>query len=167
MRQLVEYKKFKDAADRLLEFEALQHEVFTFGGDRPVFEKTSVDVGQALGDIGLFDLLTAFQEVLSRAPAEPFGHLEPILWSVPDKMEVISTKLRDQRRLEFSKLFNPESHRNEVIATFLALLELLRLRQIRIQQNAAFHEILILPIEDAAGKPLLPTSNEGAEHVES
>ena len=37
-------------------------------------------------------------------------------------MEVISTKLRDQRRLEFSKLFNPESHRNEVIATFLALL---------------------------------------------
>ena len=167
VRQLVEYKKFKDAADRLLEFEALQHEVFTFGGDRPVFEKTSVDVGQALGDIGLFDLLTAFQEVLSRAPAEPFGHLEPILWSVPDKMEVISTKLRDQRRLEFSKLFNPESHRNEVIATFLALLELLRLRQIRIQQNAAFHEILILPIEDAAGKPLLPTSNEGAEHVES
>ena len=72
VRQLVEYKKFKDAADRLLEFEALQHEVFTFGGDRPVL-KTSVDVGQALGDIGLFDLLTAFQEVLSRAPANRSG----------------------------------------------------------------------------------------------
>ncbi|HPO37006.1 MAG TPA: segregation/condensation protein A [Kiritimatiellia bacterium] len=167
VRQLVEYKKFKDAADRLLELETLQSEAFAFGGDKPVFEKDEADAGQALGDIGLFDLLTAFQEVLARAPMEPLGHLEPIRWSVPDKMEAIGAMVRDGHRLEFSKLFNPESHRNEVIVTFLALLELLRLRQIVIHQNAAFHEILILPVEDAAGEPLSPPVIGGGEHVES
>jgi len=166
VRQLVEYKKFKDAADRLLELETLQSEAFAFGGDKPVFEKDEADAGQALGDIGLFDLLTAFQEVLARAPMEPLGHLEPIRWSVPDKMEAIGAMVRDGHRLEFSKLFNPESHRNEVIVTFLAL-ELLRLRQILIHQNAAFHEILILPVEDAAGEPLSPPVIGGGEHVES
>ena len=164
VRQLVEYKKFKDAAERLLEMETMQSEAFTFGGEKPVFEHAPQDAGQALGDIGLFDLLTAFQEVLARAPDEPFGHLEPILFSVPDKMERISAMVQAGHRLEFSKLFSPESHRGEVIATFLALLELLRLRQIMLHQNAAFHEILILPVEDAGPQP--PPVIGGGEHVE-
>ena len=164
VRQLVEYKKFKDAAERLLEMETMQSEAFAFGGEKPVFDKTPQDAGQALGDIGLFDLLTAFQEVLSRAPMEPFGHLEPIRFSVPDKMEAISAMVQAGQRLEFSKLFSPESQRGEVIATFLALLELLRLRQIMLHQNAAFHEILILPMEEAGALPL-PVIG-GGEHVE-
>jgi segregation and condensation protein A len=167
VRQLVEYKKFKDAAEKLLELETLQGEAFVFGGEEPVFEKAPQDAGQALGDIGLFDLLTAFQEVLSRAPMEPLGHLDPIRWSVPDKMEAIEAMVKSGQRLAFSKLFNPESHRGEVIVMFLALLELLRLRQIVVFQNAAFHEILILPVEDAAAEPLPPPVIGGGEHVES
>ena len=151
VRQLVEYKKFKDAAGKLLELETFQGEAFAFGGEAPVFEQEPPDVGQALGDIGLFELLTAFQEVLARAPEEPFGYLEPIRWSVPDKMEAIGAMVRSGQRLAFSKLFNPESHRSEVIVTFLALLELLRLRQVMVFQNAAFHEILIVPVEETAG----------------
>ena len=168
VRQLVEYKKFKDAAERLLELETLQSEAFLFGGEKPVFETMPQDAGQALGDIGLFDLLTAFQEVLSRAPTEPLlGHLEMSRWTVPDKMEAIGAMVRSGQRIEFSKLFNPESHRGEVIATFLALLELLRLRQITLHQNAAFHEILILPVEEAAGGPIPLPVTGGGEHVES
>lgn len=151
VRQLVEYKKFKDAAERLLEMETLQGEAFVFGGEKPVFEKEPQDVGQALGDIGLFDLLTAFQEVLSRAPLEPLGHFEPIRWSVPDKMESIGAMMKAGESIAFSKLFSPESHRSEVIVTFLALLELLRLRQVVVFQNAAFHEIVIVPVESDAG----------------
>jgi segregation and condensation protein A len=167
VRQLVEYKKFKDAAGQLLELETLQSEAFAFGGEKPVFEKEPEDVGQALGDIGLFDLLTAFQEVLARAPMEPLGHLEPILWSVPDKMEAIIAMTRSGTRVAFSKLFNQDSHRAEVIVTFLALLELLRLRQIALHQNGAFHEILILPVEDFPAELLQPPVIGGGEHVES
>ena len=167
VRQLIEYKKFKDAAGQLLELEALQSEAFAYGGEKPVFEKEPEDAGQALGDIGLFDLLSAFQEVLTRAPMEPLGHLEPIRWSVPDKMESIGAMVKAGGRIEFSKLFNPESHRGEVIVTFLALLELLRLRQISLHQNAAFHEILILPAEDLPSAGLPPPVIGGGEHVES
>jgi len=165
VRQLIEYKKFKDAAGQLLELEALQSEAFSFGGDGPMFEKEPEDAGQALGDIGLFDLLTAFQEVLSRAPMEPLGHIEPIRWSVPDKMELIIAMTREGKHIAFSSLFSAESNRGEVIVTFLALLELLRLRQIALQQNDVFHEILILPVEGAAHEPLQPPVIGGGEHV--
>jgi len=166
VRQLVEYKKFKDAAGQLLEMETLQSEAFHFGGGRPVFEKEPVDTGHALGDIGLFDLLTAFQEVFERTPVEPLGHIEPIRWSVPDKMELILTMAQTDARVVFSRLFTGESHRGEVIVTFLALLELLRLRQIVLHQNAAFHEILILPVTDSSdGMIQLPVIG-GGEHVE-
>ena len=167
VRQLIEYKKFKDAAGQLLELETLQSEAFSYGGDSPVFEKEPEDAGQALGDIGLFDLLSAFQEVLSRTPMEPLSHLEPIRWSVPDKMEAIIAMTKAGSRLAFSSLFNPESHRAEVIVTFLALLELLRLRQIVLHQNAAFHEILILPVDDFSEEVHQPPVIGGGEHVES
>ncbi|MCL1920593.1 MAG: segregation/condensation protein A [Kiritimatiellaeota bacterium] len=145
VRQLIEYKKFKDAAGRLLEMEVLKSEAFVYGGEAPAFEKDAVDVGQALGDIGLFDLLSAFQDVLSRTDLEPLGHLEGIRWSVPDKMDAIVEMMRARQHVYFSALFTPGSPRGEIIATFLALLELLRLRQIVLQQNDVFHEIVILP----------------------
>ncbi|HNX36034.1 MAG TPA: segregation/condensation protein A [Kiritimatiellia bacterium] len=167
VRQLIEYKKFKDAAGQLLELETLQSEAFAYGGEMPVFEEGPEDAGQALGDIGLFDLLSAFQEVLARAPMEPLGHLEPIRWSVPDKMESIISLTKARGQVVFSKLFNTESHRGEVIVTFLALLELLRLRQISLHQNAAFHEILILPAEDLSAAGLPAPVIGGGEHVES
>jgi segregation and condensation protein A len=167
VRQLIEYKKFKDAAGQLLELETLQSEAFSFGGEGPVFEKEPEDASQALGDIGLFDLLTAFQEVLARAPMEPLGHIEPIRFSVPDKMELIIALTKDGKHIAFSSLFNLESHRGEVIVTFLALLELLRLRQIVLQQNDAFHEILIMPVENYSQERFQPPVIGGGEHVES
>jgi segregation and condensation protein A len=167
VRQLIEYKKFKDAAGQLLELEALQSEAFGFGGEGPVFEKDHQDAGQALGDIGLFDLLTAFQEVLARAPMEPLGLIEAIQFSVPDKMETIIALTKAGQPIAFSSLFSPESHRGEVIVTFLALLELLRLRQIALQQNDAFHEILIMPVEDYSQERVQPPVIGGGEHVES
>ena len=156
VRQLIEYKKFKDAAGRLLELEVLKGEAFIYGGEAPAFEKSAADTGRALGDIGLFDLLSAFQDVLARTPLEPLGHLDAIRWSVPDKMDFIVGLMRTREHVYFSSLFNPGSPRGEVIATFLALLELLRLRQIILQQNDAFHEIVILPVLEE----LLVTSGE-------
>ncbi|MBM4164067.1 MAG: chromosome segregation protein ScpA [Lentisphaerae bacterium] len=166
VRQLIEYKKFKDAAAQLQVREALQSEIFSYGGDDPASEQE--DGAQMLADIGLFDLLTAFQEVLLRVPAEPFGYIEPILWSVPDKMEAIIALTRQRREVAFSRLFRPESLRSEVIVTFLALLELLRLRQIALRQQAAFHEIIITGVsDDASDGALPPPVIGGGAHVES
>ena len=166
VRQLVEYKKFKDAAGRLLERETVQSERFLYGGE-VVHADAEEREARSLGDIGLFDLLAAFQEVLERTPLEPLGHLEPIRWSVPDKMEDILATVRRQESLAFSQLFHSQSHRGEVIVTFLALLELLRLRQVAMRQLAPFTEIVITVLpDDLPAGALAPPVIGGGEHVE-
>ena len=145
VRQLVEYKKFKDAAGRLGDFEALAQESFDYGGGRPKIEKTAADAADALAQIDLFDLLTAFQDVLARLAEVPKEELKGMRWSVPDKMDMIMSRLRGEGQMAFSHMFTSQSPRGEVIVTFLALLELLRQHRVVVYQNAAFHEITILP----------------------
>ena len=155
VRQLIEYKKFKDAAGRLAEYEALTQESFDYGGGRPKFEKTAADAADALASIDMFDLLTAFQEVLARLNEVPQEELKGIRWSVPDKMDMILERSRAEGQISFSTLFTARSPRGEVIVTFLALLELLRQHRVIVYQNDAFHEITVLPSKEMPDdKPL-------------
>ena len=155
VRQLIEYKKFKDAAGKLAEYEALTQESFDYGGGRPKFEKTAADAADALASIDMFDLLTAFQEVLARLNEVPQEELKGMRWSVPDKMDMILERSRAEGQVSFSTLFTARSPRGEVIVTFLALLELLRQQRVIVYQNDAFHEITILPSKEMPDdKPL-------------
>ena len=155
VRQLIEYKKFKDAAGRLAEFEAMRQERYDYGGGRPKIEKTAADGEASLAGYDLFDLLTAFQDVLQRVAEMPQGELKGARWSVPDKMDMIVTRARGDGQVAFSRLFTAESPRGEVIVTFLALLELLRQHRIIVYQNAAFHEITVVPSNEMPDdKPL-------------
>ena len=154
-RQLIEYKKFKAAAGKLAEYEALTQESFDYGGGRPKFEKTAADAADALASIDMFDLLTAFQEVLARLNEVPQEELKGMRWSVPDKMDMILERSRSEGQISFSTLFTARSPRGEVIVTFLALLELLRQHRVIVYQNDAFHEITVLPSKEMPDdKPL-------------
>ena len=119
-----------------------------------------------IGEVGLFDLIDAFNEVLARAKIEPIGEIEPIRWTVPDKIDMILEMTSATARIRFSKLFNPDSPRGEVIVTFLALLELLRLRQITILQESPFTEIEIAKIGPAEADHLPPPVIGGKDHAE-
>ncbi|MBR2837933.1 MAG: segregation/condensation protein A [Kiritimatiellae bacterium] len=156
VRQLVEYKKFKDAAVRLEQLEARAANSFDYGGGRPKFEKTAADALGALSGIDLFDLLTAFQAVLARANELPHEELKGVRFSVPDKMDYVLDRARREGQVSFLSLFDPErSPKGEIIVTFLALLELLRQHRVIVYQNAAFHEITILASkEDPQDMPL-------------
>ena len=160
VRQLVEYKKFKDAAGKLAEYELRQMESFDYGGGRPKFEKTASDAAGALASYDLYDLLTAFQEVLARAAEVPTGELKGIRFSVPEKMDLIMTRARQDGQIAFSRLFSERSPRGEVIVTFLALLELLRQHRIIVYQNEAFHEITILPSKETPDDTPLEAPDE-------
>ena len=163
VRQLIEYKKFKDAAGRLAEYEALTQESFDYGGGRPKFEKTAADAADALASIDMFDLLTAFQEVLARLNEVPQEELKGMRWSVPDKMDYILERSRADGQISFSTLFTPRSPRGEVIVTFLALLELLRQHRVIVYQNDAFHEITVLPSKEMPDdKPLEAPDDYGS-----
>ena len=156
VRQLVEYKKFKDAALRLERMEAFEANSFDYGGGRPKFEKTAADAKGALANLDLYDLLTAFQEVVARANEMPHEELKGIRFSVPEKMDLVLERTRKDGQVAFTSLFDPEhAPKGEIIVTFLALLELLRQHRVIIYQNAAFHEITILPSrEEPDDKPL-------------
>ena len=156
VRQLIEYKKFKDAAVRLERMEALVANSFGYGGGRPKFEKTAADARGAIANLDLYDLLTAFQDVLARATEMPKEELKGIRFSVPDKMDYVLERTRKEGQVSFLSLFDPENApKGEIIVTFLALLELLRQHRVIVYQNAAFHEITILPSrEEPDDKPL-------------
>jgi segregation and condensation protein A len=155
VRQLIEYKKFKDAAARLESMEALAANSFDYGGGRPKFEKTAADARGALANLDLYDLLSAFQDVLARASEVPRGELKGARFSVPEKMDYVLERVQTDGQVSFETLFAEDAPKGEIIVTFLALLELLRQHRVIVYQNAAFHEITILPSREApADQPL-------------
>jgi segregation and condensation protein A len=166
VKQLVEYKRFKDAASRLQEREFMQQNIFGAGGDALVGEGIEDAEAKPLGDVSLFDLISAFNDVLSKAPVDTFGEIEPIMWSVPDKIDMILRLMQREKNVAFSKLFHRHSPRGEIIVTFLALLELLRLRQVAVCQSDNFSEIMVMEISAEALEPLPPPVIGGTDHAQ-
>jgi segregation and condensation protein A len=143
IRQLVEYKKFKDAAFELQNRQLEQEKIFRRGGLRVEVPVVSEPAG-GLGDVALFDLIAAFQKILSKASErEELTEIFEERFTVSDKIQAIRERLESQERIVFSSLFPDGSSRTEIVVTFLALLELIRMRQARVVQGDSFTEIEI------------------------
>jgi segregation and condensation protein A len=145
VRQLIEYKKFKDAATRLEEITLERENVFGLGGPAVVFEP---EAGVVLQDVSLFDLIAAFRDVLKNARPEEIREIYSENFTVADKVELILRRIGSEKQMRFSELFHPLANRYEIVCTFLALLELIRLRQVNIRQKKPFEEIMIEAVED-------------------
>ena len=142
IRQLVEYKKFKDVAAHLGKCEMMQEQIFSRHG------AAAAEGGGAelpLGDLSIFDLINAFNETLKRvAQRENLREIFEETFSVSDKIEEILWLLTEKGSVRFHDLFEHAATRGEIVATFLALLELIRLKQIRARQRVHFGEIEIV-----------------------
>ncbi len=158
VRQLVEYKRFKDAADQFAVREWLRAASFPRGG-APEHVPTEPDglLAQKLGDIGTDELLQAFRRVLERAEETvSFGHLKMHRWSVPDKMRRLLEQLHPGETAAFSSLFPPRAPKGEIIVTFVALLELIRLRHLTVSQADDFGELFLTPVPEGTPDAHLP-----------
>jgi segregation and condensation protein A len=141
IRQLVEYKKFKDAAAQLQVLEAQQENVFPRLPGKLEF---APDAPLPKPDVSIFDLLNAVNTVLQRfSRKEDSREIYEDKWTVSEKIEHLMRLILEKARLKFSELFADASSRSEVICTFLALLELIRLKQLVCVQPEAFGEIEI------------------------
>jgi len=141
IRQLIEYRKFKDAAAQLHDRAREQENIFVRGGpsDLPTVRPL------LLGEVGIFQLINAFQNVIKRIEAR--AELQEILgenYTVSDKIETILARVSEGASLKFSDLFADMASRVEIVVTFLALLELIRLKQVRAIQPGQFGEIEIV-----------------------
>jgi segregation and condensation protein A len=142
IRQLVEYKKFKDAAAQLQVREGEQENIFPRVPGK--IEFTS-EAPTAKPDVSIFDLLNAVNVVLQRFNKAESSAREIYedKWTVSEKIEYVMTVLNSRPSVRFAELFENASSRTEVICTFLALLELIRLKQLVCMQPEAFEEIEI------------------------
>ncbi len=157
VRQLVEYKRYKDAANFFAYRELLRGATFPKGGAPEPLPPDADLASKKLGDIGTQELFQAFKRVLERSQEKvSFGHLKMQRWSVPDKMQGILTRLSVAEALPFESLFAPEAPKGEVIVTFVALLELLRLRHLTVIQSEVFGPLTIAPIPEGTPDAHLP-----------
>lgn len=142
IRQLVEYKKFKDAAARLQELETAQENVYPRQPGKLEFVS---ETPLAKTQVSIFDLLNAVNSVLQRLSKKEDSSREIFedKWSVSEKIELVLNLISEKPRVRFSELFAEASSRPEVICTFLALLELIRLKQLVCVQPDTFGEIEI------------------------
>jgi segregation and condensation protein A len=137
VRQLVEYKKYKDAAFELQQCLSRQENVHGRGGTAK--PDLSADGSLPFDKVGLFDLLSVFQKVLARAGQD--DDLRDIFedrFTVSDKIQLIQSRLVERQRLVFEDLFQEAASRTEIVVTFLAVLELIRLKEIGVSQDGPF-----------------------------
>lgn len=171
IRQLVEYKKFKDAATQLQTLEARQESVYP---RLPAKLEFTSDTPAPKPDVSIFDLLNAVNSVLKRfEKRDSTREIYEDKWTVSEKIEYIIRTLTTRENIRFSELFEDAMSRSEVVCTFLALLELIRLKQLVCAQPEAFAEIEIrrvtgilpivsspVPMTEAAASPEAPTADE-------
>ncbi len=146
VRQLVEYKKFKDAALHLQGLEMYQENVFT-RQDENLELGAQPDV--ALQDVSIFDLITAFNDALTKVKKEELSEIFSERFTVGEKIDELLDEMRKRDSFSLTELFAGMASRHEVACTFLAVLELIRLKQIRARQKGPFGEILIVRAEEA------------------
>jgi segregation and condensation protein A len=169
IRQLVEYKKFKDAAARLQELETRQEGVYPRLPIKPVFEEEKPATKL---EVTIFDLLNAVNAVLKRfAQRDNPREIYEDKWSVSQKIELIANLMTARTNVRFSELFEDATSRSEVVCTFLALLELIRLKQLVCAQADDFGEIEIrkreMPAPADPTSAAAPVANDSALKVPS
>ena len=139
IRQLVEYKKFKDAANYL---EKREVENQKFYSAEQQFCDDLEEEGEPIVNVGIFELIQAFQGVLKRFDDEDdLTEIADDRFTVSDKIDYLITNISKGQKVKFYQLFEEASTKSEVLVTFLALLELIRLNEFQVRQNGILGEI--------------------------
>ena len=155
IRQLIEYRKFKEAANHLRDQEELQSALFPRVALLDPAHAPLVDENMLIGDVGIFDLINAFQRALKRLPAEEKqGEIHEEVFTVTDRINHLMRIVDRGVSMKFEELFSTASTRSELVVTFLAILELIRMKQFRVSQEEQFGEIWLertLPSDEELG----------------
>src|SRR5450432_1534826 len=151
VRRLLEYQKYKHAAEQLAGNPVLGRDVFLRGLPAP-----SVEGAAPLAGLSLFKLLDAFQGVLSRAKTTVDHQIDFERFSITDRINELSDLLKSRGKLLFEELFEGSRSRADLIVTFLAILEMTRLRLTRVEQAGPLEPIFVeLAVNEDGGTPSL------------
>lgn len=142
-RRLQEYKRFKDVADALKEKEIRQKDFFARTVDEEEKKQLVDDAKEVFIDASLFDLISALSNALNKAPEEILHAIITEEFTVEQKIHDILHCLLEESQVSLTKLFKAAKSKMEIIVTFLAILELIRLKEIKAVQRRTFEDIKI------------------------
>ncbi len=160
VRRLLEHQRFKAAAELLHEKEIQRSAQWA----RPD-ERVASLVGEAPEpelEVDLFSLMTAFKQVLDRARRRPRVLLPPEQISIEDRIAQLEALLTEQEACGFEELFADVNTRAGMIVTFLAVLEMIRLKRIRVFQQAQGGAIRVYRRDRPTGAPFAGAAAAGA-----
>lgn len=144
VRRLLEYQQYKEAGMLIGARALLGREVFVRMATEPVVAAARNEEGPL--EVSLFDLVDAFRILLTRIPAEQFHDVSAAeTFSIADSINEILELLQERETVQFEELVRDEFTRERVIVTFLALLELCRLKLVRIFQGNEHGSIWFIP----------------------
>jgi segregation and condensation protein A len=140
VRRLLEFQRYKEAAGVLHQQAQIRAATWTRPASAvPVLD----DAGEELLEAGLYDLIGAFKELLERRKTLLAHEVAGEGKSVEERMEELLAQIREGESLEFLELFAAQQSKADMIATFLALLELIRLKIVKVYQRGLFGAIRV------------------------
>lgn len=152
MLQLLEYKKYKMMAQRLKDKQEYAEQVFY---KEPTIPKEieqylpKVDTDKLLSEVEFSSLYAVFKKLMKKNADKidpvrsKFGTIKNESFKVKDKMKFILKHKKKAKTIQFEELFDQDRTRAEMVATFLAILELMKATKIRVVQENIFHQIVI------------------------
>jgi len=165
MRRLLEHQKFKAAAELLHERETLRSAQWT-RADGPIAEIAG-EAPEPEIVVDLFSLISAFRAVVERSKHRPQLYLPGEQIAIEDRIEQLLARLSETETCGFEDLFADVQTRTGLVVTFLALLEMIRLKLVRVFQSGTIGPIRVYkrarPVD--APKPLLDPEQRHAEEL--
>jgi segregation and condensation protein A len=161
MRRLLEHQKFKAAAELLHERETLRSAQWT-RADGPIAEIAG-EAPEPEIEVDLFSLISAFRAVVERARQRPKVYLPGEQIPIEARIEQLLGRLSETEACGFEDLFADMQSRSGMIVTFLAILEMIRLKLIRVFQSGAMGGIRVYRRERPAGAPSFDRAQDGPE----
>jgi len=148
VQQLLEYQTYREAAVALDGRPQLERDVFKRGGSAVEAAPDLPEDEDVLVEVSVFDLVDAFQRVIGKLTPEKLMQIEVEKVSLTEKIDEITERLRREKNLTFTDLMESQKSRRQMIYTFLAILELIKLRVIKAYQASAFGVIRIFISEE-------------------
>jgi len=139
VRSLLEYRKMVEAARGLREMEEHRQTIFL----RPAGLEDKTQMVEPELDLNLYHLMKAFQEVMTQFEGAPVREVELESFTIEEKIDVVRGALGAREPMLFSDLFAESRSRLELIVTLMAVLELLKHGQARVEQEASFGPIWV------------------------
>ncbi|MBP7056116.1 MAG: segregation/condensation protein A [Candidatus Omnitrophica bacterium] len=167
VRRLLEYKKFKEAASELSQMASHQKHFFARVG--PGIDVRGIAPDNEFFEASLFDLITAFTKVLKDIPKDVFHKVVKDEFTVSEKIHDVLHLLVEVKKIRFAELFNKAKNKAEIITIFLALLELIKMREVNAIQTNPFGDIEIVrhvePVKESSPSSVIEEPKVGSSQV--